>query len=713
MKKKVIAAMLAATMAMGMMTGCGGNKNEAANETETALTEDAGTEAAGTENSDMQSTDTEETETTEMAEEPPVINAVRTERTEPYVAVLPTEAEEADIFVEPIEGLSEDFIKGMDVSSIIAQEESGVVYYNENGEPQDIFQTLADAGVNYIRVRVWNMPYDRDGNGFGGGNNDVEKAAQIGKRAADHGMKLLVDFHYSDFWADPAKQTEPRDWNYLSTADKQQAMYDYTKESLETIIAAGADVGMVQLGNETNNGMAGETEWDKIIPLMQKGSEAVREVAAATGKDIQIAVHFTNINETEKIMEYPAKFEEAGLDYDVFGVSYYSYWHGTMENLTNVMKEISETYNKKVAVLETSYAYTLEDGDGFGNSVSDADLVAGYAATVQSQANSVRDIMAATAAVGDAALGVFYWEGAWIPVGPADAAANAPLWEKYGSGWASSYSIKYDPDDAGKYYGGCSWDNQAMFDFKGNPLPSLNVFKYVNHGTICEPTVDYVEETVVNINLGEELVLPETMNVAFNDRSLSGPVAVTWNEADYKDIDTSVAGDYVVNGTLEDGTAVSCALSVAQVNWLLNPSFEEKNVTMWNIAYEGSVNPTDVQTKSSDAVTGENSLHFWDEGAQKFTVEQTVSGLAAGNYTVQANIQGGDVGDAAEIYLYAVVNGTTYQSEPVKLNGWCVWQIPEITDIPLDGATDITIGMSVRCAGGGWGTMDDFYLFKQ
>lgn len=707
MKKRVIASMLTASMVLGMMTGCGSKENEAANTVEVAGTEDAATETA----KETESADT--TENAETEEEAPVINAVRTERTEPYVAELPTEAEEADIYVEPIEGISDDFIKGIDLSSVIAEEESGVVYYNEDGEPQDIFQTLADAGVNYIRVRVWNMPYDREGNGFGGGNNDVEKAAEIGKRAADYGMKLCVDFHYSDFWADPAKQTEPRDWNYLSTADKEQALYDYTKESLETIIAAGADVGMVQLGNETNNGMSGETDWEKIIALMKRGSEAVREVSASSGKDIQIAVHFTNVNETEKIMEYPARFEEAGLDYDIFGVSYYPYWHGTMESLTSTLKNISETFNKKVAVMETAYAYTLEEGDGFGNSVSDVDLIAGYAATVQSQANAVRDVMAATAAAGEAALGVFYWEGAWIPVGDADAAANSPLWEKYGSGWASSYSVKYDPDDAGKYYGGCSWDNQALFDFDGKPLASLNVFKYVNHGTICEPAVDYVEETIVNINLGEELVLPETVNVAFNNRSLSGPVPVTWNEADYKDIDTSVAGECVVNGTLEDGTAVSCTLSVAQVNWLLNPSFEEKNVTMWNVAYEGSENPTDVQNKSSDAVTGENSFHFWSEDAQKFTVEQTVSGLAEGNYTIQANIQGGDVGDAAEIYLYAIVNGTTYQSEPVKLSGWCVWQVPEITDIPLDGASDITVGMSVKCAGGGWGTMDDFYLFKQ
>ena len=141
---------------------------------------------------------------------------------EAYHATMPTEAEEAEIYVEPIEGLSEDFIKGMDISSVIAEEESGVVYYDENGNEEDLFKILADAGVNYIRVRVWNDPYDADGKGYGGGNNDVKKAAEIGARAAQYGMRLLVDFHYSDFWADPAKQKAPKEWAHYSLEDKSR-----------------------------------------------------------------------------------------------------------------------------------------------------------------------------------------------------------------------------------------------------------------------------------------------------------------------------------------------------------------------------------------------------------------------------------------------------------------------------------------------------------
>lgn len=688
MKKRVLAFVLSQVMVLGLLTGCGSSTSSGNGES-TQASDEIVVENNGTEE--------------EAIVWPEVV---------PYMTSMPTGQEASAIFVKPIEGLPEDFIKGMDVSSVLAEEASGVVYYNKNGEKQDLFQILADAGVNYIRVRVWNDPYDTKGNGYGGGNCDAKTAAIIGRRAAACGMKLLVDFHYSDFWADPAKQKAPKDWAHMTYENKKQAIYDYTKESLELILSAGADIGMVQIGNETTNGMSGETDWAKITPLMINASSAIRDVAKENSKDIQIAVHFTNIEDNDKIKKLAQTLADAQLDYDVFGVSYYPYWHGTMENLTNTLVYINETYGKKTAVLETSYAYTLENGDGFDNSVSEKDLLKDYAATVQSQATCVRDIMAATAAAGESALGVFYWEGAWVPVG-SDKAANEAVWETNGSGWASSFSAKYDPNDAGKYYGGCSWENQAMFDFTGKALPSLDVFKYVNYGTLCEPKVDFVENTLVNLNVGEELVLPATINVVYNDRELSGPVEVTWNEADYSNIDTNVMADYVINGFLEDGTPVKCDLKVSKVNYVQNPSFEEKNVTMWNVVYNGSANPTDVQTKETDAVTGVNSFHFWSEEALDFSVEQTITGLAEGTYTFNANIQGGDVGSAAQIYLYAIVGETTYQSEPVKLQGWVNWQVPEIKGLAVDGNTDVTIGMHVTAAAKGWGTMDDFYLYKE
>ena len=110
------------------------------------------------------------------------------------------------LYVEKVENLPEDFILGMDASCVPALEAGGVRYYDHTGNPKNVYEILSDNGINYIRVRVWNDPYDAAGNGYGGGNCDIENAVIIGKSATEYGMKLLVNFHYSDFWADPGKQ---------------------------------------------------------------------------------------------------------------------------------------------------------------------------------------------------------------------------------------------------------------------------------------------------------------------------------------------------------------------------------------------------------------------------------------------------------------------------------------------------------------------------
>ena len=390
-------------------------------------------------------------------------------------------ATSTDLYVEPVANISDDFIRGMDASSVLVCENSGVTYYNYEGEKQDVFMTLAQSGVNYIRLRVWNDPYDENGNGYGGGNNDVATAIELGKRATKYGMKVCIDFHYSDFWADPKRQHAPKAWEGMNGDEKCDALYEFTKESLTKILDAGVDVGMVQIGNEINNGMAGETLLPTVMNLLKSGSRAVREISETYGKDIQVAVHYTNIKQNGEIDRMASNLSSSGVDYDILALSYYPFWDGTIENMQAVAKQVQKKYGKKVVIAETSYCYTSEDGDGFGNSFAgtDDELADGYPATVQGQADMIRDICAAANEAG--AIGVFYWEGTWIPVGKA-AEDNSPLWEKFGSGWASSYSADYDPDDAGLYYGGCSWDNQAMFDFDGYPLASLNVFKYLKHG---------------------------------------------------------------------------------------------------------------------------------------------------------------------------------------------------------------------------------------
>lgn len=620
----------------------------------------------------------------------------------------PEGPEESTVYVEPVDGISDDFYRGMDVSAVLALENSGVKYYNFDGEEQDVFMTLAQAGVNYIRLRVWNDPHDENGNGYGGGNNDVASAITLGQRATQYGMKVCIDFHYSDFWADPKKQFVPKVWEGMDIEEKSAALYNFTLESLTQILEAGVDVGMVQVGNEINNGMCGETDVANVRKLLTAGSKAVREVAASSGKDILVAVHYTNIDDMKKLDTLLTGLQVKEIDYDIVGLSFYPYWHGTMEDLKNAITHVRNTYGKKVYVAENAYCYTSEDGDGSANSIKGTDdLAEGYSASVQGQANEVRDVCAVASEAG--AEGVFYWEGTWIPVGPADA-DNSSIWEKYGSGWASSYAGGYDPKDAGQYYGGSSWDNQAMFDFTGHPLASLNVFKYLKYGTTAPLVIDTIPEIVMSCNIGAEVKLPDTVSIIYNDRS-EEQVPVTWDAEDIAAIDTENGGEFTVAGSLDEGTEVTAIVTVERVNYVQNPGFEDDDTSIWTVTYSGETNPTDYQVKAADAHSGEVAFHFWSGTSDMdFSIEQSFTDLEPGTYELSAFSQGGDLAADASMELYAVVDGKEL-TVPFMLTTYADWQNPTVSGIKVTDGT-LTIGVRYQCNKNSWGTLDDVTLHR-
>ena len=678
LQKQFLALCISVSLCSTTLVGCGNSSEEAVAETEVT------TEA-------QEVTETTQVETTqETTEANPV-------------------ADVTDIYVEPIEGISDDFIRGMDASAVLALENSGVKYYNFDGEEQDVFQTLSEAGVNYIRLRVWNDPYDENGNGYGGGNNDLPTAIELGKRATKYGMKVCIDFHYSDFWADPKRQHAPKAWEGMEIDEKCDALYDYTKDSLTQLFDEGVDVEMVQVGNEINNGMAGEYYLPNVTQLLKSGTKAVREIADTYNKDIQVVIHYTNIESNGEIDSLASNLQNNDVDYDMMGLSYYPFWDGSFDNMQRISRYIQKTYNKKVMIAETSYCYTSEDGDGSGNSlVGTDDIVKGYPATVQSQATMVRDVCAAANEAG--LEGVFYWEGTWIPVGPATA-DNSPIWEKYGSGWASSYASDYDPDDAGLYYGGCSWDNQAMFDFTGRPLPSLNVFKYLKDGHDVPLAVDYVSDVSVTCNAGSAIELPEQVDVIYNNHAANTQADVTWDEAQVAAVDPNVDGEYDITGSVDGGFTVTCHVKVILKNLVQNPSFEDADTSMWKVTYEGDSNPTDYQNKTDDAHTGDIAFHFWSgDSDMEFSIEQEFTDLEAGTYRLSVFAQGGDMSADAEMELYAVTSDGE-QTESFMVTTYNDWKNPTIPEIQVTDGT-LTIGVRMKCNVSSWGTVDDFTLNK-
>lgn len=626
-------------------------------------------------------------------------------------------AAESELYVEPIAGLTDDFIRGADVSTYLSQKESGVTYKDFDGNTLDdagFFKLLAESGVNCIRIRVWNDPKDKDGATYGGGHNDLDTAVTIGKLATDAGLPVMIDFHYSDFWADPSKQKAPKEWAHLTFDDKKQALFDYTKSSLKTLLDAGVNVTMVQVGNEINNGMAGETTRSRVNELLTQGSAAVREAAKDAGKEIKVVLHYTNALENA-VIDIANDLIAANVDYDVFALSFYTFWHGTPAQLTERVKELKSLTGKEVIVAETSYAYTNDDGDGNANTVStDASGISlDYDISVQGQANEVRDVMQAVKSADGS--GVFYWEPAWTPVEVYDPTAanaaevlerNKTAWETHGSGWACSAAKSYDPNDAGKYYGGSAWDNQAMFDFNGAPLESLRIFKYIFGGTTAKLQIERVDDITAESGIGQPLSLPSTVPALMNSGAFSD-IPVTWNADQTSVIDTNEAGIYEIEGTASsDGKdyPVKCSLDIKKINYIKNPGFEEIDMTMWNISGNGVAREEDNNKRS-----GLYSLKFWDDKQIQFTAEQTITGIPAGSYDLGAYLQGGDAGSGSVFELYITVNGNTLTA-PTKVTSWQNWDNPVIKNVEIPEGATVVVGVKVDAKAKAWGAWDDFSL---
>lgn len=391
--------------------------------------------------------------------------------------------------VPQVSGMTTDFCRGVDISSVLALEQSGVQFKYPNGTSGDIFNILAGAGVNYVRIRIWNNPYEAEYpyKGYGGGNCTLYTAKVLGKRATDAGMKVFIDFHYSDFWTDPAKHYAPKAWANYTLHEKKIAVYNFTYQSLCELMDYGVDVGMVQIGNETNGSLCGEggffdDVWDMstgVAELMQQGCYAVDDINTQYNKDILKVLHFTRL--VSDGAWYAQQLSLRGVDYDVFAASFYPMWDGTVSDMTAVLTNIAQTYNKKVMVAETAYPYTFNDADGSMNSIygTAAMKFSNYAVSVSGQAQALYDVFNGIAAVNNTCpgygLGAFYWEPAWV-------GTPSTAWGTYGTGWASSVSQSYEDlfKSGGSEYSttdqGSSWDNMTLFDANGKATNALYVF---------------------------------------------------------------------------------------------------------------------------------------------------------------------------------------------------------------------------------------------
>lgn len=358
-----------------------------------------------------------------------------------------------------------NFIKAADVSSIYEVFRCGGKFYNEKGEAENVFSMLKRGGFNTVRLRLWNKPCDENGMPYGGGDSDLQRNLEIAKTAYAFGFDIMVDFHYSDFWADPASQRIPSEWSHLKSSDSiAKALGEFTRNSLSEFYKNGIKVRYVQIGNEITNGLItqqalyGKDIQAKKLKRSIRGNFGSRNFkkylkagiksAKSVDKDILTVIHIDTGANAKRSLKFFGKIKK--LDFDIIGLSYYPFFHGNINLMKETVTKLVK-FNKPVFIAETSYAFTEDSHPEAMSVFSGANRGdKSYKISPQGQA----DLLCAITNVllelpRNIGRGVCWWEPCWLPV--------------KGAGW-SGESTKP------------SWSDQALFSYDGVKLPSLDTF---------------------------------------------------------------------------------------------------------------------------------------------------------------------------------------------------------------------------------------------
>lgn len=421
------------------------------------------------------------------------VNILNREYTSTHLQTEQKEGWFNEVNIDKVNSLTTDFANGMDISSVKQLYDVGQQFYNKEGYETSLFLILKDAGINWIRLRLWNDPKDTYiENGetktylYGGGNCDRENVLWMLKEAKLAGLKVLLTFHYSDFWADPSNQIVPKAWVNISSPELMaETIKNYTKDTLNYFKSYNVLPDMVAIGNEISSGMlhhnpgpvttapqetpnymdhtdrkngtqakyTSGASLTNLVNYVKAAAEGIKEV----NPNILTSIHYVKgLSAPDNSLNFFRLFKD--VDIDVYSLSAYPYYHfGNKSTLVSGLNTISEAMvnefpGKKLAIAETAYGFTFEVDTNASNGFAiggKCGPVSGYSVNVQGQANLIRDVTETVSNLSNG-FGVFYWEGAWTP--------------KEGAGWADAASR-------------ASWANQALFSYNGKALASLEVYR--------------------------------------------------------------------------------------------------------------------------------------------------------------------------------------------------------------------------------------------
>ena len=365
---------------------------------------------------------------------------------------------------------------GIDVSTYFEEIDNGAKYYKD-GIIIDPLKEFIRNDVKSMRIRVWNEPYE-DGKKYLGGTCDANNFIKLAKLAKSYGYTIYLDLHYSDFWADPGKQTKPKAWTNYSIQELEKAVYDFTKEVLLKAKSEQIDLEMIQVGNEITNGMlwpegrliehedGSRSNYETLAKFLKAGFKACTEIYPNALR----MIHLERSYDTKIYTEFFSNMERLGVEYDVIGASYYPYWHGTFDQLFENLNTQRKLFNKKIVIAELGYAFTLENyiltNNGISHelvvsndNVDSFGMVKEFPLTKEGQASFVESFI--NRAKENDVYGIYYWEPLWIP------GENIC--------WASIEGEKYIHEENKPTAN--EWSNQCLFDYQGNMNSSFYKYK--------------------------------------------------------------------------------------------------------------------------------------------------------------------------------------------------------------------------------------------
>ena len=667
----------------------------------------------------------------------------------------------AQVVVNPVNGLAtrDDFAFGVDASMIHDLEETGSVWYDEDGYQTDIFTLLKEGGANYFRMRLWNDPTTGTAAAisYGGGTNNLENDIEMAKRAQEVGMNILVDFHYSDFWADPDYQVAPKAWQSLSMDELLVQVEEFSRNAIQAFADAGVTVNAVQIGNEINNGLIdgfGDIDWanaeesfDNVAAILTAGIKGVRSV----NDDIYTIIHLANGGSWDEFEAYFSYLEAREVPYDIIGASYYPFYHGSLDLLQNNLNQCAAKFNKPVMVMEVSYGNTTDDdnpniGNTFNSSFEDD---GGFLTSVQGQMTCLRDVVDTVVKVpNNMGLGVFYWEPCWIPTETKFLEVGGTSIVETTGGWATEYGLCYknyhnDQSRLDAIKGNeennlyrSTWANQGFFDYNGQALASLYTYSYLLEGK--NPTEEiplkYRDASLsYTLNRADENDdLPSTVKVETNLDAIRNYEIIWDRDVDeFRDEDGiyTLSGfiDWGINNPTDGRSTINLALTVIQ-NFVIDGGFEDQINTStsdnlggaWTIYSSSPAGEKVVKLnrKPVDVRTGTTDVNFYYPSASfSFNFGQEIA-LEAGNYKLTTYVMGILLDtqytvDKFEMYASASDSDLASVDATSNMTGWANGYRALTLTFTLAEETTVRIGMRAEnFAAESWGHIDDFELVK-